>query len=221
MTAPAGAYGLVGMGAVFAGAARAPITAVLIIFELTGDYRIILPLALAIVVATEISRRLSGDTIYTLKLRRRGIHLSGAHRTLMQVLRVRDAMVEVPSPVTPETPLAGLVERLTDERTDALPVVDAAGAQVGVVTRRELESALRAGTTDSAGTLARWLPSLQPEQSLEEALSVLVDEPSGLPVVSLDGVTLIGWLTHTDVLRAYRERSRADDAPFGPAARAS
>src|SRR5262249_19736681 len=73
LTAPSGAYALVGMGAVFAGSARAPITAVLIIFELTGEYTIILPLMFAIVLATAVSRGLSPDTIYTLKLRRRGI----------------------------------------------------------------------------------------------------------------------------------------------------
>ncbi len=66
MTTP-GAYALVGMGAVFAAAARAPITAVLIIVELTGDYALILPLMLAVVVATGIAGALTGDTIYTLK----------------------------------------------------------------------------------------------------------------------------------------------------------
>ena len=75
-----GAYALVGMGAVFAGAARAPITAVVILFELTGEYSIILPLMLAIVLATVTSRLLSRDTIYTLKLRRRGIDLEGPAR---------------------------------------------------------------------------------------------------------------------------------------------
>jgi CIC family chloride channel protein len=63
------------MAAVFAAAGRAPITAVLIVFELTGDYSIILPLMLAVVVATGLSRLLSEDTIYTLKLRRRGIDI--------------------------------------------------------------------------------------------------------------------------------------------------
>ncbi|MBS1884885.1 MAG: chloride channel protein, partial [Actinobacteria bacterium] len=75
VTAGAGAYGLVGMAAVFAAAGRAPITAVLIVFELTGDYSIILPLMLAVVVATGLSRLLSEDSIYTLKLRRRGIDI--------------------------------------------------------------------------------------------------------------------------------------------------
>ena len=211
LTAPAGAYGLVGMGAVFAGAARAPITAVLIMFELTGDYRIILPLAFAIVVATEISRRLSGDTIYTLKLRRRGIDLGASARTIMQSLRVCDAMQEAPAPALPETPIARLIERLSDGRTEAVPVVNREGSQVGVVTRREIELALKTGeTTDAAGALARWLPPLLPEQSLEEALTLLVDEPSGLPVVAGDSQTLAGWLTHVDVLRAYRQRMRND-----------
>jgi len=63
------------MGAVFAAAARAPITAVLIIFELTGDYRVILPLMIAVVVATAIANAATRDTIYTLKLRRRGIDI--------------------------------------------------------------------------------------------------------------------------------------------------
>ncbi|WP_198410560.1 chloride channel protein [Cryobacterium sp. TMT2-18-3] len=67
-----GTFALVGMGAVFAGAGRAPITAAIILFELTGEYSIILPLLLAIVIATGVSRVLSEDTIYTLKLRRRG-----------------------------------------------------------------------------------------------------------------------------------------------------
>jgi CIC family chloride channel protein len=62
-----GAYALVGMGAVFASASRAPITAVVILFELTGEYSIILPLMLAIVLATATSRLLTRDTIYTLK----------------------------------------------------------------------------------------------------------------------------------------------------------
>ena len=90
VTAPAGAYALVGMGAVFAGAARAPITAVIILFELTGEYTIILPLMLAIVLATSVSGSLSRDTIYTLKLRRRGIH-SAARACRASCARSRSA----------------------------------------------------------------------------------------------------------------------------------
>jgi CIC family chloride channel protein len=77
-TAAPGMYGLIGMGAAFAGATRAAITAVIILFELTGEYTIILPLMLAIVAATGVSQVLSKETIYTLKLTRRGVHLGPA-----------------------------------------------------------------------------------------------------------------------------------------------
>lgn len=97
VTAPAGAYGLVGMAAVFAGAARVPITAVIILFELTGDYRIILPLIGAVVLSTLLSEALSRDTIYTLKLRRRGIDLrTGRDVDLMRSVPVARAMSSPP-----------------------------------------------------------------------------------------------------------------------------
>ncbi len=75
LTAPPGAYGLVGMGAVFAAAGGAPITAVIIVFELTGDYSVILPLMIAVVVAEGLGRLLSPSTIYTRKLLRRGVDI--------------------------------------------------------------------------------------------------------------------------------------------------
>lgn len=75
VTAPAGAYGIVGMAAVFAGAARAPFSAILILFEMTDDYAIILPLMTAVVVSTMLSRAVSRETIYTMKLSRRGIDI--------------------------------------------------------------------------------------------------------------------------------------------------
>ena len=72
-TAGAGAYALVGMAAVFGGAAHAPLTAILILFEMTNDYQIILPLMAATVTSVSLSQRLAKDSIYTLKLRRAGL----------------------------------------------------------------------------------------------------------------------------------------------------
>ena len=81
-----GAFGLIGMAAVFAGAAHAPITAVVIVFELTGDYPIILPLMIAVALGTGASHLISRDTIYTLKLVRRGVDIN-AESTIDQALR--------------------------------------------------------------------------------------------------------------------------------------
>jgi CIC family chloride channel protein len=206
VTAPAGAYGLVGMGAVFAGAARAPITAVIIMFELTGEYTIILPLMCAIVLATGLSSRLSRDTIYTLKLRRRGIDiLRGRAANLMEVLAVGDAMQPLPAGVPQDLPLNQLIERFTAQQGDALPVLDAQGAYQGTVTVHQVEEAMRDNALDAvAGDLAQQLPTLSADQSLETALGLLSrTEQPGLPVIRPDTHRVCGWLGHRDVLRAY------------------
>jgi chloride channel protein, CIC family len=76
-----GAFGLVGMAAVFAAAAHAPIAAVLIVFELTGQYAVILPLMAAVALATGVSHLISRDNVYTLKLLRRGIDIDADPHT--------------------------------------------------------------------------------------------------------------------------------------------
>jgi CIC family chloride channel protein len=214
---PAGAYGLIGMGAVFAGAARAPITAVLIIFELTGDYRIVLPLMVAIVLAAGMSNLLSVDTIYTLKLRRRGIDLQRSRATnVMTLLSVRDAMTPVPDPLHQSTTLDEVLDRFDREEVDALPVVDDAGQYRGTVTAVQLEAGARDDAVEAtAGELAVLSPTVRADQTLDDALRVLVgNDRSGVPVI--EGTAVVGWLTHRDVLRAYTNHVHPDRAPEEP-----
>ncbi|MGB8947320.1 MAG: chloride channel protein, partial [Streptomyces sp.] len=129
-----GAYALVGMGAVFAGASRAPITAVVILFELTGEYSIILPLMLAIVLATTTSRLLTRDTIYTLKLRRRGIDLEGpAPGARIGAETVASVMEPLPAPLLTSLQLTDAADRLSQSGHGALPVHDPSGAYVGII----------------------------------------------------------------------------------------
>lgn len=206
---PAGAYGLIGMGAVFAGSARAPITAVLIIFELTGDYTVVLPLMVAIVLAAGLSNVLSVDTIYTLKLRRRGIDIMrGRAANLMTTLTTAAAMQPVPDALEQDTSLAEIIETFTAQGRDALPVVDGAGTYRGTVTSAQVEGSVRDNSLDStAGDLAVLTPTIRSDQTLEDALKVLVgNDRSGLPVLSPEGDQVAGWLTHRDVLTAYSRR---------------
>jgi chloride channel protein, CIC family len=208
VTAPAGTYGLVGMGAVFAASARAPITAVIIIFELTGDYRIILPLMFAIALASGTSRLLSRDTIYTLKLRRRGIDVRrGREANLMQLLRVSDAMQPLPRHVDATTTLNEVIARLAAGTFDALPVVDGQGRYCGTLSSQQIEQAMRENALDAtAGELAQGVPPLAADQTLEDALAALLRARSGLPVVVAGAQTPVGWLQDADVLRAYNTR---------------
>jgi CIC family chloride channel protein len=208
-TAAPGAYGLVGMGAVFAAAARAPITAVIIIFELTGDYAIILPLMVAIVLSAGLSSLLSGDTIYTLKLRRRGIDIARSRSAnLMQILSVADAMEPLPAPVAPETTLSELIDRMAADRSAALPVQDAEGVLIGVVTLAEVEAAMRDNSVDvRAEDLATESLVAYSDEPLEVALAQLTgSHEAGIPVVRRSDGRPIGWLTHRGVLQAYAQR---------------
>jgi CIC family chloride channel protein len=204
-----GAYGLVGMGAVFAAASRAPMTAVVIIFELTGDYQIILPLMFAIVVATGLSNKLTRDNIYTLKLRRRGIDLDAPTPRLMAQIRVAQAMVSPPAALHPETSLDEIVDRFTSERLDSLPVVDGAGRLLGVVAAVDLERDISANglEPEEACSLMREAPTVHARDTLEDAVIALgATDDEGLPVLRESDDHLVGWLSHRDLLRAYRHR---------------
>ncbi len=212
----AGAFGIVGMGAVFAGAARAPITAVLIIFELTGEYRIILPLMAAVVLATVISGVLSGDTIYTAKLRRRGVDVTRDRSArLLEGMRVGDVMRPSAEPLPCDLPVDRIVARLREDGIDALPVADADGGYLGVVTLRGIEEQIRDGLTGAtAEALAEQVPTAAPDEGLEDALGKLLQGTNpGLVVVSGDHSQVIGWLDQRDVVRAYHERVQPPPPP--------
>jgi CIC family chloride channel protein len=196
-----GAYALVGMGAVFAGAARAPITAVLIMFELTGEYHIILPLMLAIALAAGLSKLLSPDTIYTRKLLRRGVDLHAPLRRL-QSLTVATAAGPLPEPLAPDTRLDAIAVRFAATSDAALPVIDGHRQLRGVVLAIEVERALHDCTANViAADLAQTVPVLAADVGLETALEALSRSGGvGLPVADRTG-HLIGWVTHRDLLR--------------------
>jgi CIC family chloride channel protein len=208
LAGPAGAYGLVGMGAVFAGATRAPITGVIIMFELTGEYSIILPLMLAIVLATLVSRLISGDTIYTLKLRRRGIDLDDrAHANPLAATPVAAVMEPVPAPLPDGTPLERAARLLALSEHGILPVTDTEGAYRGTVTARAVAEALTDGgeASGTIGDLAEMLTPVTAQATLAGALHLLVTaQGTGLPVLDDTKTALIGWITHQTVLTTLR-----------------
>ncbi|HEY2061410.1 MAG TPA: chloride channel protein [Amycolatopsis sp.] len=203
VTASPGVYGLIGMGAAFAGAARAPITAVIVLFELTGQYTIILPMLTAIVIATATSRALSKDTIYTLKLRRRGVDLDrspGSRR--LAGTRVEAVAEALPEPLAEDLPLDRAAHALAVSGHGILPVIGADGGYQGCVTARAVAEALADQHEGVVGDLAELPPLVTAESSLADALTALTNAPgTGLPVLAGEG-RLSGWVTHQAVLTA-------------------
>jgi len=206
-----GAYGLVGMAAVFAGASHAPIAALVIVFELTCEYSIILPLMTAVALATGVSHLVSRRTIYTLKLLRRGVDIDadtadasqdGADDPL-QRLTVADAMRPLPEPVDGQADRHNLLARLAGARYGALPVYDDSGYR-GAVTAATLDDPWPAHDDEPrAADLTAMLPALRPDATLRAAaLALQSHDATGLPVVPADTTEPIGWLDHRDVLAA-------------------
>ncbi len=210
ITAPAGAYAMVGMAAVFSGAAHAPVTAILILFEMTGDYRIILPLMLATVISTLISRSISPESIYTLKLTRRGIHLQqGQDIDVMQGITVSETMTTDVDTVPLSMSLTELADEFQRTHHHGFPVLDDAGELTGVVSLQDMERARAAGpiagrtvadiaTTD--GLLVAY-----PYEPMWKALRQLGTRGVGrLPVVEREGSRrLVGAVRRADIIRAY------------------
>ncbi|HEV2635250.1 MAG TPA: chloride channel protein [Actinocrinis sp.] len=204
---PSGAYALIGMGAVFAGAARAPITAVVIMYELTGDYAIILPLMMAIALASGVSKLIAGDTIYTLKLRRRGIDLTApAPGSLLPGLTVAHAELPAPPALPFSMPLSDAADLIAASLHGALPVCDHDGTYLGTLTARSAAETLADGDHDDTpvGRLTHLPHPLSSTTTLDDALDALVgaDQGTGLPILDPDGTQVTGWITHQSVLAA-------------------
>ena len=203
-----GAYALVGMGALFAGIIRAPMTSVIMIFELTHDYAIIVPLMVSNLVSFYISYRLQRTPIYEALQHQEGIHLP-AHETRRQhgERRVLDVMRAAPELLEAGSTVAEAIELSHASPFRAWPVVEA-DRLLGTVSLVQLERA-RAGPDDSAkvGALVDRgrFPHVHPDQPLELALDRMGRAKLDvLPVVSRVNIRkLEGVVTLRDVLAAY------------------
>lgn len=209
-TAGPGAFAIVGMAAVFAGAAHAPFTGFLIVFEMTDDYRLIIPLMAGVIVSHLVSERLHRDSIYTLKLTLRGIRLqSGRDIDAMEGVLVNEVMVRHPASVPPELPIAQLASEFLRTGRHGFPVLNDDGSLLGVVS---LEDYRRAVTEsgDQSELLVRDIATLNmvtvyQDETVGTALRRMAPRDlSRLPVVDRRNPRqLLGVVRRNDIVRAY------------------
>jgi len=203
----AGAYALVGMGAVFAGIVRAPMTSVLMIFEMTQDYAVIVPLMIANLVSLFIASRLQREPIYEALAVQDGIHLPSAETRQRQgkrhIVRIMRALTEsLPSELT----VGEALQRTNSSKFQAWLVLDSNGV-VGVINRTTLE---REFTQDANQELRKIVGLLNflhvhSDQGLDLALDRMgANQIDVLPVVDRANVhRLEGIVTLGDVLEFY------------------
>jgi CIC family chloride channel protein len=210
VTAAPGAYALVGMAAVFSGAARAPITSVLILFEMTDDYRIILPLMLATVLSTILAEHLSKESIYSLKLSRRGIRLErGRDIDVMQGVLVGEAMTTDVDTVSADLGLPELEQVFAETHHHGFPVLDENNELLGVVTLQDLSRAREQRSYQGLRVrdiATRAVLTTYPDEPMWVALKRLGTRDVGrLPVVDRQNPRqLLGIVRRSDIVRAYR-----------------
>lgn len=206
------AYALVGMGAVVAAATGAPLTGILIVFEMTDDSAIMMPLMLTVVIAYLVARRLSPDDLYSGWLRRRGQNLKhGTDRAIMADIKVREACELVPVTI----PAAQTVISARDvPDQDGFPVTTPDGRLVGMLTMAEINRFAKEdqarGVSRTVGDLAQRVPPLAPEDTLLSGLRRMASRgASSLPVVDPATGQLFGLLSRDHALWLY-ERVMAE-----------
>jgi CIC family chloride channel protein len=202
------AYAIAGMAAVMAGVVRAPITAILLVFELTNDYRLILPIMLTTVVCVYLSERFEPSGVYTLGLLRKGVRLQqGRDVDVMQGLIVREAM-KTPAPTISENAsLVELRDTLRRYHVRSICVVDGEGLLSGIVTLTDLQSAYE-NNGETALTVSdictRQVITASPDDVLWTAIRNMGARDIGrLPVVISGTRQLVGMLSRHDIMTAY------------------
>jgi chloride channel protein, CIC family len=203
-----GAYALVGMGAAFAGIVRAPMTSVVMIFEITRDYAVIVPLMISNLVSYFISSQLQQKPIYEQLAEQDGIHLPRAesrqgrlHRQVSRVMR------PVPDILDAGETIQAALEKDTAADQRVWPVTDPSGI-IGIITQKQLQDALvKSGAEKKIGDLIMGIdfPHLHPDQSFDQALARMGEAQTDmLPVVSrANAHELLGVVWLSDVLKSY------------------
>jgi len=219
ITATPGAYALVAMGGLVAGTTRAPITAIIIVFELTNDYRIILPLMITCIISTILSSKLSRESIYTLKLLLRNINIKeGTESNVMESIFVKNIYTNSFDTLNVNDNFSQVVNKVIRGKGPEFPVTDPEGHVLGMISiydikdnlydRDSLKNLLIAG--DIANTN---FEPVTPEDNCQTAIDKMRKyDLEGLPVVAQSDSNIItGMIWMKDIQYAYHKEIEARD----------
>jgi CIC family chloride channel protein len=212
ITASPGAYSIVGMGAVVSATTHGPLAAILILFEMTGSYKIILPVMLACIIATIAGGQLLRDSIYTLKLARRGVDIKeGKEVNVLKSMFVKDVMNTNVETMPEALPLGKMAQRISKSKFNSFPVLDDQDQLIGILSFNDYNEAIfdenlkdlvvakDLATTD--------LVTISLDDNLWTALEKISSKDFAvLPVVSAQATNkLEGVVSRRDIIGAYNK----------------
>ena len=205
-------YALVGMAAVIAGTTFAPMTAILILFEITREPHVLAPIMLAAIVSTAVARKLMPDSIYTAKLRRAGVRI-GTSRDMSLLRHVPVSSVDYaalpPEPIYASDPLSKLITLHAHHNVPDFPVVDADGKYMGMVTGADMRTALIDREAIPLLLVAELMredfPVIKPDEHLDTVMEKFArNEISSLVLVDgFSGKKPIALVTRSKVMARY------------------
>ncbi len=216
---PPGAFSLVGMGAVVAAATHAPITAIVIIFELTAEYTIILPLMLSCIIASLLTVGINKDSIYTAKLRRRGLLIrEGRDVNILRSLPVKEFITQDSIIFRNSDEVGTIIEQAIGSKHHAFQIVDSEGNYVGCFALNQLKKLLLQRDVVSSLVIADDLAvpgiSLNEEDTLEKAMRIFGREDVA-EIAVLRGRRFAGVVKRKDVIEAYNQEVLRREATAG------
>lgn len=208
-------YALVGMGAMLAAVIRAPITSILILFEITQSYHIVLPVMITCIIANLIASRMEKDSIFTFSLTRAGFNIDhGLEKSILESIKVKDIMLTDIIVFHNNTPLKDIKRSIEKKPHAYFPVVDYDNYLTGVISLNDLKEEIFSGknleTTLAQDFGARKnIITVSPDETLEQAMRDFgIKEVGDLPVVQSDekGMKLLGLLRRSDIIIAYNKK---------------
>ena len=212
VTASPGAYSIVGMGAVVSATTHGPLTALLMLFEMTGDYKIILPLMITCIISSIVARQLLKESIYSLKLLRMGINLEeGKEINVLKSIRVSEVMNTKVETITEALGLERLAEIISKSKYNSFPVVSDGNKLTGILSFYDYNEAIfdenLKGLVVAKDIATSDVVTISIDDNLYNALEkITFKDFSILPVVSTDDpMKLMGVLTRRDIMGAYNK----------------
>jgi len=212
VTASPGAYSIVGMGAVVSATTHGPMSAMLILFEMTGSYKIILPLMLSCIIGTIAARQITKESIYTLKLIRKGVNIeSGKEVSVLRAMRVKEVMNPNVETIPEDLSLVDMADKISKSKYNSFPVINSENRLAGIISFNDYHEAIfnkdLRGIVVAKDLATDHVVTVLSDDDLYTALEkISTRDFSTLPVVSSqDPLRLEGVISRRDIIGAYEK----------------
>ncbi len=215
IAAPPGAYALIGMAAVTSAVVQAPLASAILVFEMTDKYQAILPILIAVVLATYVSRKYMAGSIYTVRLKLKGeiLDVYGRDVNILRTIKVSDVMKPQLVAASESTRLADLIEMIPESSSTVFPVIKHDGTLSGTISYGDIRQAISDEAVKDLLNILVVKDILNPtrfnvleSQDLSSAMKLMLD--AGMPSVPVvrEGYQLTGMLYLNDAMQAYEKK---------------